>query len=270
MGAIPLSVILSVKDLAKSFGPVVAAHGISVDFAAERTVGIIGANGAGKTTFVNMITGHLAPSAGSIRFEAREIAGLPSRTITRLGICRSFQVAQVFPSLTVFDNLCIAAAVAGGPRGVLGQLLVRMRSERTVSEAEDLMGLFGIARHRDATAMTLSQGVRKLLDIAMAICGVPRILLLDEPTSGISAEEKYDLMQVVMSALKQRHITILFVEHDMEIVSRFAERVLAFYDGGVIADGVPAEVLCDPRVRQLVTGTPHHAVAQPGAGAAHA
>ncbi len=265
-----MSVILSVKELTKSFGPVVAAHGISVEFSAERTVGIIGANGAGKTTFVNMITGHLAPSAGSIRFDGRDIAGLPSRAITRLGICRSFQVAQVFPSLSVFDNLCIAAAVAGGSARILAQPLVRMRSERTVAEAEALVELFGIARHRDATAVTLSQGVRKLLDIAMAICGRPRILLLDEPTSGISVEEKYELMQVVMSALMQRHITILFVEHDMEIVSRFAERVLAFHDGGVIADGIPGEVLSDPRVRQLVTGVAHAAAGRLGAGAGHA
>jgi len=263
-----VSALLSVKGLAKSFGPVVAAHGISAEFAAEQTVGIIGANGAGKTTFVNMITGHLAPSAGSIRFDGREIAGLPSRTITRLGICRSFQVAQVFPSLSVFDGLCVAAAVAGGPASILASPLVRMRSEHTVEEAEALLELFGIARHRDATAVTLSQGVRKLLDIAMAICGKPRVLLLDEPTSGVSVEEKYELMQVVMSALARRRVTILFVEHDMEIVSRFAERVLAFYDGGVIADGAPEQVLSEPRVRQLVTGAGHGPASRPGAGRA--
>lgn len=253
-----MSAILSIREVTKSFGPVVAARGISVELEAGRTVGIIGANGAGKTTFVNMITGHLAPSAGRIVFGGQDIAGLPSRVITRLGIARSFQVAQVFPSLTVFDNLCIAAAVARGSGSVLSAPFVRMRSEASVAEAEALVELFGIARHRDAIAATLSQGVRKLLDIAMAICGKPRILLLDEPTSGISVEEKYDLMEVVMSALRRRAITILFVEHDMEIVIRFAERVLAFYDGGVIADGPAVEILADPKVQEVVTGTAHH------------
>ena len=111
-----------------------------------------------------------------------------------------------------------------------------------------------IGRYRDTLAATLPQGVRKLLDIGMAVAGSPRLLLLDEPTSGISIEEKFDLMQVVMSALRNRRITVLFVEHDMEIVERFAERVLAFYDGTVIADGTPAATLADARVQALISG----------------
>jgi branched-chain amino acid transport system ATP-binding protein len=264
--AVLVSVVLSVKDVEKRFGPLAAARGISVDFTAETTVGIIGANGAGKTTFVNMITGHLAPTSGSIRFQDREIAGLRSRAITRLGIARSFQVAQVFPSLSVFDNMCVAAAVARSSPRILAQPFAPMRSERTVADAEALLELFGIARHREAPAMTLSQGGRKLLDIAMAICGEPRILLLDEPTSGISVEEKYDIMEIVMSALKQRRITILFVEHDMEIVHRFAERVLAFYDGRILADGAPGVVLADPDVQRHVTGSAHGGAGRAGAG----
>ena len=249
-----MNAILSVQNLAKSFGPVVAARGISVELATEQTVGIIGANGAGKTTFVNMITGHLRPSAGTIVFQGRDIAGLPSRAITRLGICRSFQVAQVFPMLTVHENLCAAAAVAGGSASVLRQALRPMRSRGNLAKADALVELFGLTRHRDARAATLSQGVRKLLDIGMAICGDPKVLLLDEPTSGISVEEKYELMDVVMNALRQRRITVLFVEHDMEIVGRFADRILAFYDGGVISDGPPGTVLADARVRELITG----------------
>ena len=108
--------------------------------------------------------------------------------------------------------------------------------------------------YRNSLAATLPQGVRKLLDIAMAIAGAPRVLLLDEPTSGISLEEKFDLMDVIMSALKTRRITILFVEHDMEIVERFADRVLAFYDGEVIADGPPSQTLADTRVQHLISG----------------
>jgi branched-chain amino acid transport system ATP-binding protein len=247
--------ILSVRDLAKTFGSIVAARDISLDVPAQQTIGIIGANGAGKTTFINMITGHLRPTKGTIRFEDRDITGRPSRAITRLGISRSFQVAQVFPSLTVFENMCAAAAVAGKDGDTFAGLLAPLKSPATLKEADAAIELFRIAPYRNALASTLPQGVRKLLDIAMAVTGAPRLLLLDEPTSGISVEEKFAVMDVVMSALKSRKLTVLFVEHDMEIVARFAERVLAFYDGTVIADGSPAAALADPRVQTLISGT---------------
>ena len=253
-GAADAAPILAVRDLEKTFGSVVAARDITVSVPAQQTVGVIGANGAGKTTFINMITGHLVPSKGTIMFEGKDITGMASRDITRTGISRSFQVAQTFPSMTVFDNMCVAAAVARSTGGMFGSVAAQLRSDAAVAEAEATVDLFQIARYRDATASTLPQGVRKLLDIGMAVVGWPRLLLLDEPTSGISIEEKFDLMNVVMSALKKRNITVLFVEHDMEIVGRFADRVLAFYDGTVIADGPPAVALGDARVQELITG----------------
>jgi branched-chain amino acid transport system ATP-binding protein len=216
---------------------------------------VIGSNGAGKTTFINMVTGHLRPTHGAIHFEDRDITGLPSRTIKAMGISRSFQVAQIFPSLTAFDNICVAAAIGHAPKHVMGHVWTPLRSPEAVSEAETLLDLFAIRRYRDTLAVTLPQGVRKLLDIGMAVAGSPRLLLLDEPTSGISIEEKFDLMQVIMSALRNRKITVLFVEHDMEIVERFAERVLAFYDGTVIADGTPAATLADERIQTLISGS---------------
>ncbi len=247
--------ILSVRDLGKRFGSIVAARDITLDVPAEQTVGVIGANGAGKTTFINMITGHLRPSRGSIRFEDRDITGRPSREITRLGVSRSFQVAQIFPSLTVFENVAAAAAIAAGPAGIWASALLPLDTPATRAAADTAMELFGIERYRNVRAATLPQGARKLLDIAMAVVGRPRVLLLDEPTSGISIEEKFDVMEVVMAALKSRRLTVLFVEHDMEIVARFADRVLAFYDGTVIADGAPATALADPRVQTLISGT---------------
>jgi branched-chain amino acid transport system ATP-binding protein len=247
--------ILAVRDLEKTFGSVVAARDITVTVPAHQTVGIIGANGAGKTTFVNMITGHLKPSKGAILFEGKEITGLPSRSITRLGISRSFQVAQVFPTMTVLENMRIAAAIAKGGASIVGQMFQWLDSPETAAESDAALELFQIARYRDARAATLPQGVRKLLDIAMAVAGAPRLLLLDEPTSGISIEEKFGLMEVVMSALKTRKITVLFVEHDMDIVGRFADRVLAFYDGTVIADEKPEAVLSNPKVQTLISGT---------------
>src|ERR1044072_797115 len=130
-----------------------------------------------------------------------------------------------------------------------------LRSPATMRQAEGRIELFRVAHYRHTRASTLPQGVRKLLDIAMAVVGTPRILLLDEPTSGISIEEKFDLMDVVMSALKSRRLTVLFVEHDMEIVARFADRVLAFYDGTIIADGPPAQALAAARAPRLISGT---------------
>jgi branched-chain amino acid transport system ATP-binding protein len=249
-----MSAILSVRDLEKTFGSIVAARDITLDVPAHQVVGVIGANGAGKTTFINMITGHLRPTKGSIRFEDRDITGRPSRAITRLGISRSFQVAQIFPSLTVFENMCAAAAIARGSDNILAHALTSLRSPATLAEADTAIELFRIGAYRHARCATLPQGVRKLLDIAMATVGAPRLLLLDEPTSGISIEEKFDLMDVVMSALKTRRMTVLFVEHDMEIVARFADRVLAFYDGTVIADGAPTVVLAETRVQAFISG----------------
>jgi len=260
-----MSAILAVRDLEKTFGSVVAARDINVSIPAGQTVGIIGANGAGKTTFVNMITGHLRPSKGAILFEDKDITGLPSRTITRLGISRSFQVAQVFPSMTVLDNMRIASAIARGSASVAGQVFRPLNSPETAAEADAAIELFQIPRYRNLRAATLPQGVRKLLDIAMAVAGSPRLLLLDEPTSGISIEEKFGLMEVVMSALKSRNMTVLFVEHDMEIVGRFADRVLAFYDGTVIADEKPETVLANAEVQTLISGA-----RKPAGGGAHA
>ena len=156
--------------------------------------------------------------------------------------------------MTVLDNMCIAAAIARRRGGLFGAIATPLRSPDAMAEAEATLELFQIGLYRHTPANTLPQGIRKLLDIGMAVVGWPRLLLLDEPTSGISIEEKFNLMSVVMTALKSRKITVLFVEHDMEIVGRFADRVLAFYDGTVIADGTPNEALDDPKVQELISG----------------
>ena len=247
--------MLSVSDLDVSIGPVPIIRKAALDLAEGEMCGLIGRNGAGKTTFINMITGHLRPTKGTIRLEDRDITGWPSREITRLGISRSFQVAQIFPSLSVFENMCAAAAIANGPDSIIARALMPLHAPETIAEANAAIELFQIGSYRDVQAATLPQGVRKLLDIGMAVTGRPRVLLLDEPTSGISVEEKFGLMDVVMSALKTRRMTVLFVEHDMDIVSRYADRVLAFYDGTVIADGAPAIALADEQVQILISGT---------------
>jgi branched-chain amino acid transport system ATP-binding protein len=246
--------LLEVRGLNKRFGSVVAANDINVAVADEEMVGIIGANGAGKTTFVNMVTGYLKPSSGTIAFEGRDITLLPPRDVIAAGISRSFQVPQVFGTATVSDNLLIAIGIAAGGRFPLWRPL---RRPDFAAAADELLERFGIAAYRDQPARLLPQGVRKLLDIAMATVRAPRLLLLDEPTSGISVEEKFAIMDVVMGALREQRRAVMFVEHDMEIIGRYAHRVLAFAEGTIIAEGPPAEVIADPQVRRYITGEPH-------------
>jgi branched-chain amino acid transport system ATP-binding protein len=256
--------LLAVRDLDKAFGSVVAARNINVNVADGETIGIIGANGAGKTTFVNMVTGFLQPSRGTIEFLGRDITGWPPRQVVAAGIARSFQVPQVFATASVLDNLLVACGIAAGGRLPLWRPL---RRAATVAEAEALLERFGITAYRDQPAQLLPQGVRKLLDIAMALVRAPRLLLLDEPTSGISVEEKFAIMDVIMGALKRERIAVMFVEHDMDIIGRYADRVLAFADGTIIAEGAPAAVIEDPQVQRYVTGEhrPARTARAPGA-----
>lgn len=247
--------LLSVTNLERTFGAVVAAHDINCEFSAGEVVGIIGANGAGKTTFVNMITGHLRPTSGSITFERDDVTGVASRELVRRGISRSFQVAQIFPSLTARENVAAAVAIAQSGGRLMPAIRTRLMAGAILGEADALLDTFRIADHRHAPARSLAQGVRKILDIAMACASKPRLLLLDEPTAGVSMEERTLLMTQVMDAFEAGKTTIMFVEHDMEIVRAFAHRVLAFYDGRVIADGRPADVLMRDDVRRVITGS---------------
>jgi len=249
-----VSAILETRGLRKAFGAVVAANDLSVAIAPDTVVGLIGGNGAGKTTFLNLVTGYLRPSAGTVLFEGKDVTGLAPRRITRLGICRSFQIPQVFDSLTAYQNLLVGLGIVKlGRRAFVGSALGDQPPEAV---AEEMLQRFRLGEWRDAPASALPEGVRKLLDIAMALAVKPRILLLDEPTSGVSADEKFALMDLVLGAIRADRVTVLFVEHDMDIVRRYTERILAFYDGRIIADGAPAQVLADAEVRRYVTGEP--------------
>jgi branched-chain amino acid transport system ATP-binding protein len=239
--------VLTAQALRKSFGAVTAAADISLSFDADPVVGLIGANGAGKTTFLNMVTGYLKPDSGRIIFDGRDIVGLSPRQITRLGVSRSFQIPQLFQTLSVRDNLLIAESIAAAadPQAATEAVLER----------------FALRPYASQPASLLPEGVRKLLDVAMALSSRSRLLLLDEPTSGVSADEKFAIMDVVMAAARVAGVTVVFVEHDMDIVARYAGRVVAFYDGGVIGDGPPETVLRMAEVRRYVIGEEVHAAA---------
>ena len=247
-----MTAILETRQLTKTFGAVTAANALDVSVEAGSVVGLIGGNGAGKTTFINLVTGYLRPTAGTVHFDGRDITGMAPRRITRLGLCRSFQIPQVFDSLTAYENLLVGlGVVALGRRAFVGSSLGDRDPEEV---SEEMLRRFKLDGYRDERASTLPEGVRKLLDIAMALAVKPRILLLDEPTSGVSADEKFALMDLVLGAVRAEKVTVLFVEHDMEIVQRYTQRVLAFYEGRIIADGNPAAVFEQADVRKYVVG----------------
>ncbi len=249
-----MSSILDVVQVNKKFGTVTAAENLNVSVSPGEVVGIVGANGAGKTVFVNMITGYEKPSAGKIVFEGRDITPLRPRDITRLGISRSYQVSQVFQTMKVSDNLLLALSIH---RNAGPALLRQMRQRALLEAVEELLERFGLSRERDRPAHELSQGARKLLDIAMACVGRPRVLLLDEPTSGISTEEKFEFMSRVTAALARENATVMIVEHDMDIIQRFVARVLAFAQGRIVCDAAPQAALRDPNVVQHILGVDH-------------
>jgi branched-chain amino acid transport system ATP-binding protein len=264
-----MSAIIEADGVVKNFGAVTAAANLTVRIEPDTVVGLIGGNGAGKTTFLNLLTGYLKPDRGSIRYAGHDIAKLVPRQVTRLGMCRSFQIPQLFGSLTVRDNLLVALGVVVlNARKWEGAESIAVG--RIDAVADDTLRRFGLDSWRDRPAAVLPEGVRKLLDIAMAMVVRPKVLLLDEPTSGVSADEKFAIMDMVMAAVRSERVTILFVEHDMDIVRRYAGRVLAFYEGRIIADGVPQHVLNDEEVRRYVVGTIHAAAVVTGASdAAH-
>src|SRR6185436_2117764 len=189
--------LLSAEGLHKRFGAVVAAADIAIAIDAGERVSLIGSNGAGKTTFVNMVTGYLKPDAGRIVLDGRDITALAPRAITRLGVARSFQIPQLYGDLSVLDNMLVANACHSL------SLSFRLPAHRAdaVDRAEGLLERFRLLEHRNRRVAGLPGGVRKLLDIAMALTAAPKLLLLDEPTSGVSAEEKFPMMETIMAPL---------------------------------------------------------------------
>uniref|UniRef100_UPI00261628D0 ABC transporter ATP-binding protein n=1 Tax=uncultured Ruegeria sp. TaxID=259304 RepID=UPI00261628D0 len=202
-----MTVILETRSLEKNFGAVYAAKDINIAINAGEVMGIIGSNGAGKTTFVNMVTGYLTPSAGEILYRGKSITGKQTRDITRMGICRSFQIPQLFPELPVIENMLIALTIA---RQEKAQLFAPAIDNRLTEDALALLHRFKIDQYADQEIQTLPQGVRKLVDIAMATVADPDLLFLDEPTSGVSADEKMDFMRVLIDALKETDTAVLF------------------------------------------------------------
>ncbi|MBR0660744.1 ABC transporter ATP-binding protein [Neoroseomonas oryzicola] len=248
-------VLLQATGLRLAFGGVKAADGIDLGVMKGEFLAIIGPNGAGKTTFINMTTGYLRPNAGEISYEGQRITGMSPRAIVKRGIARSFQLPQLFLEHTVEQNVALAVASRDGIWSPLTPLLRPGYRD----EARDLLERFGLTGIAETRADALNEGARKLADIAMAVALKPRLLLMDEPTSGVAASEKMDVVETLARVLRDAKVTAVFVEHDMDVVERFADRVAVWSQGRIAALGPPGEVLSDPAVQREVIGIERHA-----------
>jgi len=245
-----MSALLETVGLTRFFGSVRAAEDLSMRVEAGEIVGIIGSNGSGKTTFLNLATGYLKPERGRILLEGRDTTALPPRAITRLGVARSFQIPQLYLGMTVLETVLLSLAARAGRVGVWQPLVRPVWAE----EGMQVLSQFGLEPHARRAVSELPEGSRKLLDIALAVALQPRLLLMDEPTAGVSTEDKFEVMDTLLGVLARNAITTIFVEHDMDVVQRYSQRVMVFDQGLVIAEGQPAAVLADPAVRRAVLG----------------
>jgi branched-chain amino acid transport system ATP-binding protein len=249
-------VILEARDLRKLYGDFCALDGVSLSIAAGEFVSIIGPNGAGKSTLINLLTGALRPTAGTVRFKGRDVAGVGPVALTRLGLARSFQLVQIFPDLTVLETLQTAVISRLGRGTRLFRSLARDREVQ--AGALEVAELFGLADKRHAPARQLPQGDKKLLDVASAFALRPEIILLDEPTSGVSTAEKSAIMDILVAASRRMGLqAIIQVEHDMDIVFGYSDRIVALHQGRVLANAAPAAIRADARVVDMVIGRTH-------------
>lgn len=247
--------VLSVRDLARSFGGVRAVQGVSFDLAAGEMLALIGPNGAGKSTCFNMLGGQLAPDSGTVTLLGRSIAGATPREIWRRGVGRTFQITATFASMSVRENVQMALiSQAGG----LWNPLAPARA-RHVAEADALLAQVGMLEQADRACGILAYGDLKRVELAIALANRPKLLLMDEPTAGMAPQERIALMALVARIARAEAIAVLFTEHDMDVVFAHADRVLVLDRGRLIAAGPPDAVRRDAGVRAVYLGTDERA-----------
>jgi branched-chain amino acid transport system ATP-binding protein len=250
-------VLLSARDLSVRFGGVLAVNRVSFDVRRGEVFTLIGPNGAGKTTVFNLISRIYEPTHGEIEYEGHKLTALPAHRIAALGIARTFQNIELFEHASVLQNLLIGHHVHQSS-GFLGNLFFTSqawRAEREArTEAERVIDLLDLQRYRDSLVHGLPYGVRKVVEVARALCMRPKLLLLDEPSSGLNVEETEDMAWWIRD-IQGLGITVLMVEHDMSLVSRVSDRVMAMTQGEVLAIGTPAEVQSHPGVIEAYLGS---------------
>jgi urea transport system ATP-binding protein len=245
-----VSAFLEVEDLAKDFGGIHAVDGLSMVLAERELLCVIGPNGCGKTTFFNLITGEFPPSAGRLRFRGRELAGLRPFEISRLGIGRKFQVPAVYPALTVRENLTVPLFAEAGRRGLRGLLA---RGDRP-DEAARVLDLVGLADQAEVPAGELSHGQKQWLEIGLLLASRPRLMLLDEPTAGMTLGETEATAELILRIHAETETAIVVIEHDMGFVRRLGCPVAVMLQGRILRRGTYEEVSADPRVREAYLG----------------
>ena len=248
-------ILLEARDLTKFYGDFCALAAVSLAIDEGECVSIIGPNGAGKSTLINVLTGALRPTSGRVRFKGSDIHGLGPVALTRLGMARTFQLVHIFPDLTVLETLQ-AAVVSRLGRGA--RLFAALARDGEVQEsALEVAELFGLADKRHVLARHLPQGDKKLLDVASAFALRPEVILLDEPTSGVSTADKAAIMETLVAASRRIGLrAIILVEHDMDIVFGYSDRIIALHQGKVLADAPPARIRADAYVVDTIIGRP--------------
>jgi branched-chain amino acid transport system ATP-binding protein len=245
--------VLEVRDLTKSFDGFVAVSGVTFGVPRGAISAIIGPNGAGKTTLFNLITGHLRPDRGRVTLNGRDVTHVAPHDLCRLGVGRSFQRTNIFPRLTVFENVQAAFICHRGG----GWNLLAAGDDVYRDETAALLESVGLAGRAGEVAGFLSHGGQKQLELGLTLALEPEILLLDEPTAGMSAAETHDSIRLIERIARERRLTLLFTEHDMEVVFSIAQRLTVLHQGRVIADGAPDEVRRDVEVRRVYLGERH-------------
>ncbi len=245
--------VLSVTKLSKAYGGVQAVDGVSFQVAGGELLALIGPNGAGKTTCFNMLNGQIAADGGEIRFEGRNLRGLAPREIWRLGVGRTFQITATFGSMSVRENVQTALL----SREKRSYALTGKASDAGREEADELLARVGMRAQAERICAVLAYGDLKRVELAVALANRPKLLLMDEPTAGMAPEERIELMQLAAELARSKGIAVLFTEHDMDVVFGFADRVMVLAEGRVIAEGPPAQVRADPRVREVYLGSMH-------------
>jgi branched-chain amino acid transport system ATP-binding protein len=251
--------LLSARNLTKSYGQFVALKDVSFDIGKGEIVAVVGPNGAGKTTLVNTLTGLHPPDTGDVMFEGRSVTGLHPATLARRGLARSFQLVSVYPTFTVADMIAVGAFTRSGRTFNLLRPVKYFRSQR--AEVEEIAAEFGLKHRLGTKCFALSQGEKKLVDIASALTLRPRLMLLDEPTSGIASADKHRIVETLLQAAKHCGVeSLVLVEHDMDLVARYATRVIGLRAGSIVADLPPHAFFGDPNVIDSIVGRlPQHA-----------
>jgi len=247
--------LLETKELSKSFGETHAVDKVDFQIQEGEVLSLIGSNGAGKTSMVNLISGLLQPDRGRIVFRGQDITKLPVHGRIKAGIARSFQIVNLFDELTLHDNVALSIFSREGMTRRLFTLADR--HHEVWDEALEILRQFGLEAKRSELAGVISQGERKLLDVAVAYALKPQLLFLDEPTSGVSTREKAPIMDVISAIVRSHKITAVVIEHDMDIIFKYSDRIVVMHQGKILASGSPEEIRRNETVKDAVFGPTH-------------